>query len=153
MKPRSDLRARMLWSYRESGRAYADYFEDVFNRWVRVYGPDITCAPREYSNEIVWQSHHAKRFFFAAADVLKNVASRIEDAICHDATCRAFRSRVYSHSDFMVFYIRGNRYAIVGRPAQRRAEEILLCLALLAPQGIRETLEVGLEKIAIGQKG
>lgn len=131
MKRLSELRARRLDAYHGRSRAQADYYQEVFDRWVAIYGPPVTFPPRYWRGRVVWQSMYAQRLANSLSADMERVAERILDVIPHDRTKDAFRQRVGYDGSVGVIYVRGKRYGLVNRSHERRIEEMLFCYAML----------------------
>lgn len=136
----SAMRGRRLDAYRVFPKAQADYYEEVFDRWVRLFGPPVTFPPEYACVHVFPQSAHARRLAYSLAGDLKSVADRIIDVIPHDRTVSSFKGRIGA-GGVMSVYIRGKRYAMQTKQAERRMQEMLLCYAMLGAGAI--TAEMG----------
>lgn len=136
MKRRSELRARRLDAYHGRTRAQADYYEEVFDRWVAIYGPPVTFPPGYLGGKLVSQSMYSQRLAFCLSHDMERVAERIADVIPSDRTRAAFRRRVFYEGGISVIYIRGKRYGLANRTHERRIEEMLLCYAMLGTSAL-----------------
>jgi hypothetical protein len=148
MRSRSELRLRRLHAYRVSQRAQADYYEDVFDRWVRLYGPPVTFPPKYSSFGVKWSSEPAARLAATLSSDLKSVSDRIANVIPHDTTRRAFFNRI----EGAAIYVRGERYMIQPEK-KKRIQEILFCYAVLGGASAIGEMEQGIAKISERTQG
>lgn len=123
----------------------ADYYAEVFDRWVRIYGPPVAFPPRYGYGDIVWQSDYAKRFAWSMANCMKAVADRIEGVIPSNGTVAAFRQRVGA-CGVMAIYVRGRRYVVQTKQAERRMQEMCVLYALLGSGAIIQEMGAALGK-------
>jgi hypothetical protein len=127
--------------------AQADYFADVFDRWVRMFGPPVTFPPNF--------SHYHRPTTEAGvlADMLSNesmlVARRISKCIDSYKAKSSFEKRIdcaFSCDDKMAvrIYINGNKYTVADPAKTSRIKDMLFLYSVLGRQSAIEDAAIGL---------
>ena len=140
----------MIWETRKSGLPIYDYYERVFHRWMRMFGPEFCVMP---------QGRYWSNVAFSGFIMLDSMGSqngpvsamrRIFDVIPSSTTANAFEKSVCTTTREDMYarvWIRGYEYRVIGRDKVRRICELFtMYVVLTAPSVITDAMS-GIGKI------
>lgn len=147
MKARSDLRARRLEEAHNAGLPYAAYYEAVFNRWARIYGPEVFFPFHQHGP--YYRNSKAEQALEAQTKLAYEAAQRISDVCDAWQTSEAFWKRIkgWADTDITIIYVRGFRLSVYGKRERQRILELVFFWSILKAGSAYETACNGIGKL------
>lgn len=144
MRRCSEMRYQKIWETRNRGLPIYDYYERVFRRWMRIFGPEFCIMPASrYYHNINFQG-------FTMLNTMPDqngpcrALMRVCGVIPQFPTADAFERSVCSdlRDDFFAkVWIRGVEYRVCGRDKVRRLAELFtMYVVLAAPDVITDAM-------------
>ena len=157
MRQRSELRNRALWNRQNIGGSQWEYFADVFDRWMRMFGPRFAARPASRYLSATRNPGLSLLNSTTEHSGVVDAIHRILGCIPHHGTQRAFEGHVFGgrqDSDYIiVVYINGSRYMLCEPKKIKRLGELFMLYSLLAPNAMISEMMDGVGNMMEGFAG